>query len=91
MKFHSKNFLQNISKINFFKIHNTFSKYFMRIIISIILIIINNFTIAQTYGPTKTGDLLWNIAGEVRPDKSISRYQAMLSLLKANRHSKNNF
>ncbi len=56
----------------------------MQTITLIILLTITNLTIAQTYGPTKAGDLLWNIAGKVRPNKSITRYQAMLSLLKAN-------
>jgi len=37
-----------------------------------------------TYGPIKTGDMLWNIAAKVRQDSTISRYQAMLALHKAN-------
>ncbi|HHB92840.1 MAG TPA: hypothetical protein ENK59_06495 [Thioploca sp.] len=56
----------------------------MQTIILIILLTITSSTFAQTYGPTKAGDLLWNIAGKVRPNESITRYQAMLALLKAN-------
>ncbi|MFK5971455.1 MAG: FimV/HubP family polar landmark protein [Candidatus Marithrix sp.] len=56
----------------------------MQTIILIILLAITSSTFAQTYGPTKAGDLLWNIAGKVRPNKSITRYQSMLALLKAN-------
>ncbi len=56
----------------------------MQTITLIILLAITSSTFAQTYGPTKSGDLLWNIAGKVRPNKSISRYQAMLALLKSN-------
>ncbi|MDM8564238.1 FimV/HubP family polar landmark protein [Candidatus Halobeggiatoa sp. HSG11] len=59
----------------------------MRTIILIILLTVTNSTIASTYGPTKSGDLLWNIAGKVRPNTSITRYQAMLALLKANPHA----
>jgi len=44
-------------------------------------------TAAKTYGPIKTGDKLWNIAAQVRPNSSISRYQAMLALHKANPHA----
>ena len=38
----------------------------------------------NTYGPIENGEKLWNIAAKIRPDSSISRYQAMLALLKAN-------
>ena len=44
-------------------------------------------TIANTYGPIKAGERLWNIAAKVRPAGSISHYQAMLALLKANPHA----
>jgi FimV-like protein len=44
-------------------------------------------TTANTYGPIKTGERLWNIAAKVRPARSISHYQAMLALLKANPHA----
>jgi len=61
----------------------------LSLLISIIFII--NSTWAQatnnTYGPIKSGDILWKIAGKVRPDKSINHYQAMLALLKANPHA----
>ena len=39
---------------------------------------------AATYGPTKRNDTLWDIASQVRPDDSVSVYQMMLALLKAN-------
>jgi FimV-like protein len=41
----------------------------------------------DTYGPIKPGEMLWNIAGKVRPNTTISRYQAMLALLTANPHA----
>jgi len=36
------------------------------------------------YGPTKSGDLIWNIAGKVTPNSSVTKPQMILSLLKAN-------
>jgi len=39
---------------------------------------------ATTYGPTKRNDTLWDIASQVKPDDSVSVYQMMLVLLKAN-------
>lgn len=41
----------------------------------------------QTYGPIKSGELLWNIAAQVQEDPSLSRYQVMLALLKTNPHA----
>jgi FimV-like protein len=41
-------------------------------------------TIVQTYGPIKSGDMLWNIAAQVRPNAAVNRYQVMIALLKAN-------
>jgi FimV-like protein len=41
-------------------------------------------TITQTYGPIKSGDMLWNIAAQVRSNASVNRYQVMIALLKAN-------
>jgi len=38
----------------------------------------------QIYGPVKTGDMLWNIAGVVRPDPNLDRYQVMMALLAIN-------
>ncbi|MEJ2386194.1 MAG: FimV/HubP family polar landmark protein [Chromatiaceae bacterium] len=38
----------------------------------------------DTYGPTRPGDSLWKIAGDVYRDEDITRHQAMLALLKAN-------
>jgi FimV-like protein len=39
---------------------------------------------SQTYGPIKKGELLWNVATKLRADDSVSQYQIMLALLKAN-------
>ncbi|MDM8548280.1 FimV/HubP family polar landmark protein [Candidatus Venteria ishoeyi] len=36
------------------------------------------------YGPVKKGEILWRIAGKLRPNKSISHQQMILALLKAN-------
>jgi FimV-like protein len=41
----------------------------------------------NTYGPIKTGEMLWEIATKVRPDPAITRHQAMIALLKANPHA----
>jgi len=38
----------------------------------------------NTYGPIRSGEMLWNIASRVRPDPTISRYQIIIALLKAN-------
>jgi FimV-like protein len=37
-----------------------------------------------TYGPIKSGELLWNVANTITTDKSVTRYQVMLALFKAN-------
>ena len=37
-----------------------------------------------TYGPIQSGDRLWDIATQLRPNPTISRYQVMIALLKAN-------
>jgi pilus assembly protein FimV len=39
---------------------------------------------AKTYGLTQRTDTLWNIANTLRPDDSVSVYQMMMALLKAN-------
>jgi len=58
----------------------------------LILALMGNATVtnmviaANSYGPTKTGDMLWNIATKIRPS-SISRYQVMIALLRANPHA----
>lgn len=36
------------------------------------------------YGPVKSGEMLWKIAGKVRPNSSITREQVVVSLLKTN-------
>jgi FimV-like protein len=41
----------------------------------------------DTHGPTRPGDSLWKIAGEVYRDQDITRNQAILALLKANPES----
>ena len=40
----------------------------------------------NTYGPIKSGDMLWNIAAKVSPS-SISRHQAILALHRINPHA----
>lgn len=37
-----------------------------------------------TYGPVRSSETLWVIAGKVQPDKGISRNQTMVALLKSN-------
>ncbi len=39
---------------------------------------------AGTYGPVRRTDTLWTIAQHVRPDRSVSVYQVMQALLRAN-------
>ncbi|MEM7017449.1 MAG: FimV/HubP family polar landmark protein [Pseudomonadota bacterium] len=39
---------------------------------------------ADTYGPIKSGEGMWAVAGKTRPDKSIGRYQMMMALLTVN-------
>ncbi|MDM8557542.1 FimV/HubP family polar landmark protein [Candidatus Parabeggiatoa sp. HSG14] len=62
-----------------------------KVFLLLTFILINLSTVASmattTYGPIKTGEMLWNIAASVRPDSSISRYQVMLALLKTNPHA----
>ncbi len=38
----------------------------------------------DTYGPTRRGDNLWDIARQVYPDQGVTRDQAIVALLKAN-------
>lgn len=38
----------------------------------------------QFYGPVKAGDMLWNIAGAVRPASNLNRYQVMMALFAIN-------
>ncbi|RKZ52960.1 MAG: hypothetical protein DRR16_24145 [Candidatus Parabeggiatoa sp. nov. 3] len=67
-------------------------KKFIRLLVSVFIgtIITINTVHSQTtdtYGPIKSGEMLWIIAGKVRPNTAITRYQAMLALLKANPHA----
>lgn len=39
---------------------------------------------AETYGPVKSGEMLWVIAGKVHPTTEITRYQSVIALLHAN-------
>lgn len=41
-------------------------------------------TSGQTYGPIRSGEMLWGIAGKTRPDKSVSLHQTLIALQKAN-------
>ncbi len=56
----------------------------IRLLALITLLITTNVAISETYGPIKANERLWNIAATIRPDKSISRIQALLAILKAN-------
>ncbi len=56
----------------------------IRLLALITLLINTNIAISKTYGPIKASERLWNIAATIRPDKSISRIQALLAILKAN-------
>jgi FimV-like protein len=56
----------------------------IRLLALITLLINTNIAISKTYGPIKANERLWNIAATIRPDKSISRIQALLAILKAN-------
>lgn len=39
---------------------------------------------AETYGPVKSGEMLWVIAGKVPATTEITRYQSIIALLQAN-------
>ncbi|MEZ5670866.1 MAG: FimV/HubP family polar landmark protein [Thiotrichaceae bacterium] len=39
---------------------------------------------AETYGPVKSGEMLWMIAGKVHATTEITRYQSIIALLQAN-------
>ncbi|TVO75311.1 type IV pilus assembly protein FimV [Sedimenticola selenatireducens] len=41
-------------------------------------------SVDTTYGPIRSSETLWVIAGKVQPDKAFSRNQTMVALLKAN-------
>ncbi len=56
----------------------------IRLLALIILLLSTNIAISKTYGPVKANERLWNIAANIRPDKSISIIQALLAILKAN-------
>lgn len=43
-----------------------------------------NQQIPAYYGPVQSGETLWKIARQIRPDVNLSYYQVMLGLLKAN-------
>ena len=43
----------------------------------------------NTYGPIRGRDRLWDIATRVRPEPTITRYQAIMALLRANPHAFN--
>lgn len=38
----------------------------------------------NSYGPVKSGEMLWKIAGKIRPNPSVTREQVVMSLLKTN-------
>jgi FimV-like protein len=41
----------------------------------------------QHYGPTHSGDVVWDIAAQIAPDSSVTRHQVIIALLKANPHA----
>ncbi len=44
----------------------------------------NAYAQENTYGPVKSGELIWNIAGKVTPNASVSRQQVIVGILRAN-------
>lgn len=42
---------------------------------------------ADTYGPVKTGEMMWNIASKLNLAPEITRYQIIIALLQANPHA----
>lgn len=44
----------------------------------------NAYAQENTYGPVKSGELIWNIAGKVTPNASVSRQQVIIGILRAN-------
>lgn len=56
----------------------------IRLLALIIFLLSTNIAISKTYGPVKANERLWNIAANIRPDKSISIIQTLLAILKAN-------
>lgn len=63
-------------------------KNFFRFIITILITLysaISSFPLlAKEYGPLQSGDSLWEIAGKVSPNDSVSRYQTIMALQKLN-------
>lgn len=42
---------------------------------------------AETYGPVKTGEMMWGIAGKLHLAPELTRYQAIIALLRSNPHA----
>lgn len=63
-------------------------KKFLRLIITILITLYgigSSFPLfAKEYGPLQSGDSLWEIAGKVSPNDSVTRYQTILALQKLN-------
>jgi FimV-like protein len=55
-----------------------------RIIFMLILQLLMTSVAAETYGPVKSGEMLWVIAGKAYPTTEITRYQSVIALLHAN-------
>ena len=55
-------------------------------VLAVLLLIVHDLPVwaADTYGPTRRGDTLWDIAGNVYRGDAVTRDQGMLALLRAN-------
>lgn len=61
----------------------------MQHFILILLFALTTTATAETYGPIKQGEMMWNIAGKLHLAPEITRYQAIIALLRANPQSFN--
>lgn len=56
-------------------------------LIFILLFMLMSPAIADTYGPVKTGEMIWGITGKLNLTPEVSRYQIIIALLRANPHA----
>jgi len=56
-------------------------------LVTLLLFITSPLLSAANYGPLQAGDMLWNIATKIRPNKQVSRYQVMLAIQRINPHA----
>lgn len=59
-------------------------KIYLFVVCFILLLSSAKVSFAEQYGPVKSGDVLWTIAGKTRPDRSVSLHQMLIALLKEN-------